>query len=249
MNDIIKYLNSKSSNKNPIANNYNTFQETKKQFNFIKDWDNKKIFCFARYGIYKNNNQKCFVIKIVFMALNTIQEIGFNNKYQTIEFEKDDMINKFFNSSDNLYYITDVQRIKIYLNEEDIVNIKDTLLYQILFSKNNQYKNIYIDSKGEEVNCIDNIVDLFKFYPILSKPKRILSNETYINCYDSLFYMLDTLTIDGITIQQTMLFKTYILTCLFENIRFIKKDRNFKDVEYFLTVSSISVFWNVKRKE
>ena len=61
--------------------------------------------------------------------------------------------------------------------------------------------------------------------------------------------MLDTLTIDGITIPQTMLFKTYILTCLFENIRFIKKDRNFKDVEYFLTVSSISVFWNVKRKE
>ena len=149
-----------------------------------------------------------------------------------------------FNNPNNLYYITDIKKIKIYLNEEDIVNIKDTLLYQILFSKSNQYKNFYIDSEGFETSYVNNI----DIQCNLSKPKRVLSNETYINSYDSLFYMLDTLTIDGIRIDHTILFKDYILTCLFENIRFIKKDRNFKDVEYFLTVSSISVFWNVKRK-
>lgn len=245
MNDIIKYLNSKATRENPVANNYNSFQETKKNFCSIKDWDNKKIYCLARYRVCRINNKKFFLIKIFFMGLNTIQEIGFNKKYQTIELDKED-INKFFNNPNNLYYITDIQKIKIYLNEEDIVNIKDTLLYQILFSKNNQYKNFYIDSEGFETSQVNNIYIQCN----LSKPKKVLSNETYINSYDSLFYMLDTLTIDGITMSNTILFKNYISSCLFEGIRFIKKDRNFKDdVEYFLTVSSNSIFWNIKRKE
>lgn len=212
MNKIVELLNKKI---NPIS--YNDFQNSETKSFCKNDWDNTKIYCFSK--ISKNNSEKpYFYIVLYFMELVPIEKLGIK-KYQVIDIKSKD-INSFLGGK-KLYYITNIHKIILCINEENIKNIKNTLLYSIL-STNCLYKNIYIETETYQNTDINNLrytknnLSKLKF-------KNLKLNYLHINDYDSIYFLLDSFIIKFQKLDKIK-FKDYITGYLFDNIKFIKHD-------------------------
>lgn len=219
MNKIVELLNKI----NPIS--YNVFQNCETKLLCENDWRNTKIYCFSKILKIKSK-VSCFCMLLYFMELVSIEKLGIKN-YQLINIENED-INSFFEGN-NLYYITNIHKIILYINEDNIENIKNTLLYSIL-SNASQYENVYIETEiynqDYDINNMYNINGLYYTKNNLSKPKqktRVNYLHININDYDSIYFLLDSFIMKFQKLDK-MKFKDYITGYLFDNIKFIKHD-------------------------